>query len=118
MAAALQQVNLLVTSLSGEAAARKTWKLAFKEKVRVKLAQFKEQKKGELRKAEEVKFKQQINEFELKDRVAMLEQANKRHEEEINRQANANEILKYEKMRLMKQHGRRLEQIESALSRI
>ena len=116
--AAMQHASTLSETLAQESRARKDWKLTFKEKVRVKLTEFKEQKKKELRRADELKFKQQINEFELKDRVSTLEQANRRHEEEINKQANANEILKYEKMRLLREHGKRLKQIQSALSRI
>ncbi len=75
--------------------------MSFKEKVRVKLDKFKDVKKLELRKAEEHKFTQQIHEFELHERVSTLEQEYRRQAEEINEQANANEILKYEKMRLI-----------------
>ena len=86
--------------------------------MRIKLAEFKGQKKEELRKAEEFKFKQQINEFELHERVSTLEQAYRRQESEINKQANANEILKFEKMKLMAYHSKRLVQIENAIGKI
>jgi len=65
------------------------------------LNEFKNEKKLELQKAEEHKFKQMKNEFELHERVSTLEQGYSRQEEEINKQANANEILKFEKMKLI-----------------
>lgn len=54
----------------------------------------------------------------MQERVSTLEQGYSRQAEEINKQANDNEILKFEKMKLIQQHSKRLSQIESALAKI
>ena len=48
-----------------------------------------------------MKFEQQKNEFDLQERVSTLEQGYSRQAEEINKQANDNEILKFEKIKLI-----------------
>lgn len=42
---------------------------------------------------EDQKFKYAINEFELNSRVSQLEEAFNKQQDEINKQANKNEIL-------------------------
>jgi len=54
----------------------------------------------------------------MNQRVASLEEAYSRQQDSILEQANANEVLKFEKMTLMKMHAQRMKEIESVLATI
>jgi uncharacterized coiled-coil protein SlyX len=54
----------------------------------------------------------------MNQRLVQLEEAYARQQDSINEQANANEVLKFEKMLLMQMHAKRMNEIESALAEI
>ena len=94
------------------------WKEQFKSKVKKRLRSYKSEQRQKLQKVEDSKFKQLKNEFELNERVTQLEAAYQLQQVEINKQANANEELKYQKMYLVQQHNKRMAKIEYALTKI
>lgn len=76
-------------------AAQAVWRESFKQRVKKRLKVYKEQEQAKLKQIEDSKFKQQINEYELVQRVGQLEEAYQHQQLEINKQANANEELKF-----------------------
>jgi ABC-type multidrug transport system ATPase subunit len=54
----------------------------------------------------------------MNQRFSQLEEAYTKQQDSILEQANANEVLKFEKMMLMQKHAKRMRDIENALATI
>ncbi len=68
-----------------------------------------------LKQSQEQPIESMVKEFELNQRVSQLEELFKNQQEEILRQANQNEMLKYQKMKVTEMYDRRMKKIESLL---